>query len=176
MRVFTVARPLAHTGTKRTLSDPPGLRDTLTFTIRDLLLVSCNSTCIMGCSIILSRLEIRMLSQYVKFSMLIPRSRAFSGSACLSAKRKNKCQESVYKQLYSLVELLVFKSRLLLWSPNYCTYAMYLLFGLLYLSVLFWPTDGRTDYDWYFVVAVNLFSFVFCLFVFKWCLLMDYLY
>lgn len=43
--------------------------------------MSCNSTGMMGCSTKLDLLEIRMLSQYAKFSMLMPRSRAFSGSA-----------------------------------------------------------------------------------------------
>lgn len=64
-----------------TLSDPPGLTETFTLRIRDRLLVSCNSTGMMGCSTKLDLLEIRMLSQYAKFSMLMPRSRAFSGSA-----------------------------------------------------------------------------------------------
>ena len=41
----------------------------------------------MGCSTILSLLEMRILSQYVKFSMLIPRSRDFSGSAYLETKK-----------------------------------------------------------------------------------------
>ena len=65
-----------------TRRDPPGFTDTLTLRIRDRLFVSCNSTWIMSEDIMLNRLEIRMLSQYIKFSILIPKSSAFSGSAC----------------------------------------------------------------------------------------------